>query len=52
MKTYPRLSARVNSKGRFDAYLIKAPFTLGVWVHQGASIVAARAWLPERVEGA
>ena len=47
-RTYPRLSVRRNSAGRFDAYLLKAPFTLGVWVHQGATITAARAWLPER----
>ena len=50
--TYPRLRIRRNARGLYDAYLIRTPHALEVWVAPGASAAEARAWLPERVEGA
>lgn len=46
MTTYPRLSVRRNSSGRFDAYLIKAPFAAEVWVSTGPTIAGALWWVP------
>ena len=50
--TYPRLRIRRNSLGTFDAYLLRTRAALPIWISTGATIAAARAWLPERVEGA
>ena len=52
MKTYPRLTVRRNARGTFDAYLLKHPDAREVWVHSGATVTEARAWLPERLDGA
>ena len=50
--TYPRLRVRRNARGAYDAYLIRTPLAREIWVASGASAAEARAWLPERVEGA
>jgi hypothetical protein len=47
MKTYPRLSVRVNSLGTFDVYLIKAAPIPGVWVSGGLTITAALWWVKQ-----
>ena len=49
-RTYPRIRVRRNASGMFDAYLIRTPSAREIWVHVGASVAEARAWLPERVE--
>ena len=44
MKTYPRLSVRRNSQGRYDAYLIKASWATEVWVSAGLTYAGALWW--------
>lgn len=51
-RTYPRITVRRNARGSFDAYLLKSETAREVWVASGATVTEARAWLPERLDGA
>ena len=46
-RTYPRFRVRRNSRGDYDAYLVKAEFTPELWVSVGGSIAGALWWVKQ-----
>ena len=44
-QSYPRIHVRINARGAYDAYLIRAHFTPEIYVSTGPTLAGALWWV-------